>query len=400
MVPAKSSPASSDAEDFPTKPWNNVSSSAPELSTVEHVTWFVTLIAAAESYSTLDLPSVDGGAIHPSLHGVDLSSTFLNVSGSFLEGFFVAWDEEGWLSPFPALAPGGLSEKPGDCRGDDKRREGEGGTSVVATLLRALAGVVRDSFLATYMSWVQLVEHGGQLARHGGIRVGAVYVVATVILALVAHTAGTAVALAVDGTVVRSRTRRVDGRTAALSGSDAAAAATRRALFAVLLSYVSYAFLRCQHDTDFSPKDVTTEIEFPNEYIQALVTLPEGNASRLFMSVAFSVVGAHLGNCIGENVVANTLFAALTLVAHVLFLSRDPELWTRSHILGAFIGSFCGSGSSFGGMCTGAMEGSMRQWGSGPRRKRVWASAGGLALHMVVALLFVNAFNRYGYYAP
>mmetsp|Transcript_10045 Transcript_10045/g.21315 ORF Transcript_10045/g.21315 Transcript_10045/m.21315 type:complete len:442 (+) Transcript_10045:143-1468(+) len=378
----------------------------------EYVAWFILLIATVESFVGLDLPQLitdDGSFVHWSLHGVNLSILFLNVSGSFLEGFFASWDE-GW--------------------GVDTSSSISSSSSSSCSSF-SVSGVVRDSFLAAYMSWVAMIEHGGDLSQlHGSPWVGDAYCVVTIALGLVAHVVGVAVAWAVS-VYLLPPTMPTMSNTCNGTGDNGESAPApirtgihvRISLLVGLASYVASAFVRCymyraknDHDGDADIFQYPNgfEIEIAEGYSSALILIPSlANSAplRLAVSILFSTVGAYAGNCVGENIVANVLFTCLNLFCRTVLLSTNmPLSWLlssysrrrRSHLLSAFMGSFCGSGSSFGGMCTGIVDGLLLNTctcsrNDDKKRKRD-AALWSLFLHLVSAAVFVHAYYLYGHY--
>ncbi|KAL1515290.1 hypothetical protein AB1Y20_001381 [Prymnesium parvum] len=312
----------------------------------DRLAWQLALPAAAECVVSIWLPEM-------SARGVDLKILFLNVSGALLEGFFAALNGRVALQGTLGLA------------------------------VASLSGAIRASFLSAYTSWAGMVGYSGQLAHeYGSIYAGALYMVISLALGIVAYVLGGVVASAC-----------ASERPAAVEKGNAVHS-TRLALLGAVCAFLvaSYVGVKTQMAA-FDEAFVVDE----DEGLPALIKVLDDESNQLLVGIASAIGGAAVGNALGDYVdsiqgsgsvgvplgtlTCNTLFALLGL-AHPIASIRRKAL-SRSVLITSFSGSFCGAASAFAGHCSEVCE----LWRSVGRRKAVKNLAWNLLAAAVVCML-------------
>ena len=292
---------------------------------MESLAWRLLLPAVAECTASVWFPQV-------TLYGKDLQMAALNLMGAFIQGFFVQVEksEALFVSAGAAFA-----------------------------LLPAITLDVQGYFLSTLTSWAGMVGKASFFAHGAGsYGVGVLYIVACVLLGVVAHMMGAAIASGLAALVSGGKAKKAPS-------SDGAARAVRFAVLASLAAFVVGTYITVLRDLrTFEDSDAIRDGEAP------LLAFFDEDHRQLIVAIGCSIAGAWTGNIVGSFVdrvsgdsgvaiprgtlACNALFGALGLSLNAATLRH--KRWGRSVLIQSFAGSFCGAASAFNGHATDASE--------------------------------------------
>ena len=296
----------------------------------ESIAWRLVLPAAAECTASVWFPTV-------TLLGHDVQLAALNILGAGLQGFFVSV---------------GVTEA-------SYRDAGP-----VGAVLPSVTSYVQGYFLSTFTSWAGMVGKASLFAHEGGsYHVGILYMLLCIVLGIVAHAAGGALARGVAALVGAP----VNATERAKRPESPLASVVRIAFLMVITAFVIGTYVEVLKGIkDFEDSDVFVEDQ------GSLLTFMSAEHNQLLVAIAFSIAGAWTGNLMGDYIDGHTssvgeepTVARGTLACNVTFALAGLSLsaarlhhprFGRSVLLQSFAGSFCGSASAFNGHATDATD--------------------------------------------
>ena len=258
--------------------------------------WIIVLPAAATCTTDVWFQT----AILSSTIGYDFALAFANVSGAFLDGFFIEWESG-------AAVPNGSKSE----------------------ALHLISEDMRSSFLSTYTSWSGMVGVAASIAHsRSSFFIGFGYILVSIFCAFVAIQVGS------DFAKYTSSSTPITN--ISYQFATQAHNLLHRFMF-ILLLYIAMSYIYLYREGE-----------------------EESPWQQLSLSIMFSVLGAYTGNKVVDDItpkllntsilpmgtlLCNTIFGLMGLSLNFMRLSDNS--WEDSLVLRAFALNFCGAASLF-----------------------------------------------------